>query len=242
MLHGGPVAALLARELELGTPGVGGRIGRLTVEILGPVQMERPLTLSVAPVRPGRRIALSQATAFQPDDSGVLREVARAQAWWIRTTDTAAAVHRAGSRLEVPGPQTPSLFESAVPDSWRDGFIGAMNWRVQTPIGLGGGAAIAWTHVHISLVDDEPVTDFQRAVAAADTANGIGAQLDPRDWTFINTELTVHLFDLPHGDWIGIEAESSIGPDGIGMGSAVLHSANGQFGRVAQCLIVERTP
>jgi hypothetical protein len=40
------------------------------------------------------------------------------------------------------------------------------------------------------------------------------------------------------GEWTGIEAESSIGSDGIGLSQAVVHDAHGAVGRIAQSLLV----
>ena len=62
--------------------------------------------------------------------------------------------------------------------------------------------------------------------------------LDVREFTFLNTDLTVHLHRAPVGPWTGIAAETSIGPDGVGTCSAVLHDSHGAFGRSAQILMV----
>ena len=79
---------------------------------------------------------------------------------------------------------------------------------------------------------------LQAAFAVIDSANGVGSPLDVRDWTFLSTDLTVHLHRTPVGPWTGIVAETSIGPDGVGTCSAVLHDSYGAFGRSAQILLV----
>jgi len=233
------VGALLTRAVERLDGDAAGRLGRITVEILGPVLRSEPVTVVAGVERPGRKIALREATLAQAGPDGRPRDVARARAWWVRERDTAAAVHRPGPVLRLPEPTAPSLFEASVPSSWRTGFIGSMQWRVVTPIGPGDTPAVAWSRMGVDLVEGEAISDAQRAVATADTANGIGARLDTRDWSFVNTELTVHLFDRPDAEWIGVEAESAIGPHGIGTGSALLHGERGPFGRVTQCLLVE---
>ena len=77
-------------------------------------------------------------------------------------------------------------------------------------------------------------------MAIADVANGVGARLDARQWTYLNTDLTVHLFDPPTGPWIGLQAETSIGHDGIAMSSAVIHTSAGPVGRLAQNVLIQR--
>src|SRR5687768_3926901 len=55
--HAGPVSALLGRAFERHDPGPGGRVGRVTVEILAPVPVA-PLRVTTRVVRPGKRVAL----------------------------------------------------------------------------------------------------------------------------------------------------------------------------------------
>lgn len=76
-------------------------------------------------------------------------------------------------------------------------------------------------------------------MAIADTANGVGARLDPGVFTFLNCDLIVSLHTPPAGDWFGLAAETSVGPDGIAMSSAVLHDQAGPIGRVSQTVLVE---
>ena len=60
------------------------------------------------------------------------------------------------------------------------------------------------------------MTQLERLFAVADDANGIGTKLDIGKWTFMNTDLVVHVHRIPDGEWIGIRAETNYGPDGIG--------------------------
>jgi hypothetical protein len=83
-MHGGPVAALLATLLTdaIRPNSATQRLARLSVDFLGPLTLG-DLTVSVEVPRPGRRIALAQATLH---DGG--RSVAVARGWFI---DAAAA-------------------------------------------------------------------------------------------------------------------------------------------------------
>jgi hypothetical protein len=79
-----------------------------------------------------------------------------------------------------------------------------------------------------------------RAVVAADFCNGTSAALDFREWTFINADLTVSFAREPSGEWILLDAESWIGPDGAGLATARLADAHGYFGRAVQSLVIEK--
>jgi hypothetical protein len=71
-----------------------------------------------------------------------------------------------------------------------------------------------------------------------DTANGVSVRARPLEVLFPNTDLTVHLFRQPVGDWLGLETEVSFGARGLGLTSSVLHDQHGPIGRSAQTLTV----
>jgi hypothetical protein len=100
------------------------------------------------------------------------------------------------------------------------------------------GPAAAWARQRVALVDGEEPDGLQRLMAVADSGNGLSNRLDIQRWMFINTELTVHLLREPEGEWIGLDAETAIGPTGLGIASSVLHDQVGQVGRGAQELLV----
>jgi hypothetical protein len=50
----------------------------------------------------------------------------------------------------------------------------------------------------------------------------------------------VSLAREPVGEWILLDAESWIGPDGSGLAMARLADASGYFGRATQSLVVEK--
>jgi hypothetical protein len=105
--------------------------------------------------------------------------------------------------------------------------------------GVRGPGAI-WYRVERPLVAGAGVSQAMRAVVAADFCNGTSAALDFRQWTFINADLTVNFARAPVGEWILLDAESWIGPDGAGLAMARLADVSGYFGRVVQSLVVEK--
>src|SRR5699024_1226535 len=66
MQHGGPPAALLARAVGRVRPGEDMPIGRLTIDMVGPVPQGRIRTEAEI-VRPGRRIELVEARLWAND-------------------------------------------------------------------------------------------------------------------------------------------------------------------------------
>ena len=46
----------------------------------------------------------------------------------------------------------------------------------------------------------------------------------------MNTDLVVHVHRVPEGEWIGIRAETSYGPDGIGTTFGTLFDESGAVG------------
>ena len=88
------------------------------------------------------------------------------------------------------------------------------------------------------LVESEEPTPLQRLAVVADSANGAAAPLDVRDWLFVNTDLTVHLHRAPVGEWMAVDAATTVGATGVGTVAGVLFDERGQVGRSAQSLVV----
>jgi len=91
------------------------------------------------------------------------------------------------------------------------------------------------------IAGEEP-SPLQRALAAADFGNGISAALDWSGWAFINPDLTLYLEREPIGSWVGLDATTRVGPDGIAVAESVLHDERGRVGRAVQALLLEPRP
>ena len=66
------------------------------------------------------------------------------------------------------------------------------------------------------MAGEEP-SPLQRLAAAGDFGNGISATLSWDHYLFINPDLTLYAEREPDGEWIHLDAETRIAPDGIGM-------------------------
>ncbi len=222
--HGSPPLALLTKAIEERlAPGM--RIGRLTLDILGAIPVSE-LRVRVRVDRPGSRISMLSA------EMSADRPVARVTAWALATSDTRDAVTDRFPPL-VEGPTAPLALQ------WKDagGYIDSVQWRPQYD---DGASAVYWLTPLVGLVDDEPTTALQRLTMVVDSANGVGAAIDPEQFVFMNTDTAVHLHRLPTGADFGLRARGSIGPDGIGVTTAELFDRDGFIGTSAQTLLVQR--
>lgn len=236
MQHGSPPAALLVRAIERGHPRAGARLSRVTVELLGPVPMTE-CRVRTRVLRPGRNIELIRADLdAEFGAGGEIRTVATATAWRMATEDTAAAVRATDAPFDFDAPAVESGF-GYFGSIGATTFLDAVDWRwVSTPDGRVPGRAV--TRLKSCVVKGEEPSALERMFGVVDASNGIGATLDPAHWTFLNTEMTVHIHRVPRGEHLGIEAEASTGPDGIGMCAAVIHDADGPVARTAQSVLV----
>ncbi|MGE2833425.1 thioesterase family protein [Mycobacterium sp. SMC-4] len=232
--HGSPPLALLTKAIEELAAGTGLRIGRLTLDILGAIPVA-PVRVRAWVDRPGARISMMVAEMRAERSDGTWRAVARVSAWLIAPSDTRDVACARYAPL-VEGPDT------GLSHAWAGapGYLETVSWRKQaTP---DGSAAEAWMSPLVPLVDSEPTTAVQRLAMVVDSANGIGAALDPQKFVFMNTDTVVHLLRLPEGTDFGLRALGSIGPDGIGVTSAEIFDRDGFIGTCAQTLLVQRLP
>ena len=94
----------------------------------------------------------------------------------------------------------------------------------------------------IRLVPGEELSALQRLLACVDSASGVSAALDPAEWNFMNTELTVHVLRPPVGEWVCLRAETSLGPGSVGLAAAEVYDERGLVARSAQALLVQPRP
>jgi hypothetical protein len=182
------------------------RLARVTIEILGPAPLTE-LSVRARLERPGRSVELLSAELLDGT-----RVVARASAWRLATSDTTAIAANAAEPLPSPV----GVPESGWPDGWRGGYLNAMEWRWVAGDPTLPGPAAVWARPRVALVEGEKTSPLQRLFVVADSANGVSNFLDPREWWFINTELTVHIQREPEGEWIGLDATTIVGPHGRG--------------------------
>ncbi|MDY6995532.1 MAG: thioesterase family protein [Actinomycetota bacterium] len=235
--HAAPVSALLVRALQRCEPREDTRLSRVLIDLLGPVPAEGDLWVRATRERSGKQIELVVAEMLAAGPDGSPRPVARASGWRLATLDTTAVEH-------APAEPLRPLSEARGRDmkkDWDPNYVHSLDWRWLTkPLSEGPGES--WIRPEVDLVKGESMTPLERLFAVADDANGIGTKLDIRKWTFLNTDLVVHVHRLPEGEWIGIRAETSYGPDGIGTTLGTLFDERGPVGAIQQSVLVRPRP
>jgi hypothetical protein len=227
--HGGPSAALLARAIErhVGVDAI--RVARMSVVFHRPLLIDL-FRITTETTREGKKVRTVRAQLFDAQD----RLVATADATLIRTApidvETTPATN---DRLpEACPPYTFTFFNHLV------GYHTAMECRLLHGR-FGEGKMGLWMRMRFPLLDGETPSPLQRTMIAADSGNGVSVTLDLAKYTFVNPDVTVALSRQADGEWIGLDARTSFGPDGIGLADTRLLDAAGTIGRGIQTLIVE---
>ncbi len=224
--HGGPPAALLARAMRLVATDPEMMFARLTFDLLGPVPVG-PLSIEARVARPGRSVELVEASL-----SAGGREAMRAAAWRVSVTD-APEVGAGEAPPARPADETP------LPEGWNEsGYLRALEWRFARGGYDGRGPATVWTRMRFPLIPDEEPDPLTRVLVLADSGNGASAELPLDQWLFINPELTVHVHRLPEGEWICMDAHTTISSGGTGLALSTLSDERGPVARGAQSLLV----
>jgi hypothetical protein len=236
--HGGPVSALLVRALERCAQRDDTRLSRVVIDLLGGVPAEGDLWVRAKVDRGGKQIELVSAEILAPGPDGQPRPVARASGWRLQQLDTQALAHAA---TPLPRPVAEARSRNLKARTWDRNYVHSLEWLWLTePLTAGPGES--WIKPTVDLVNGESMTQLERLFAVADCANGIGSKLDITKWTFLNTDLAVHVFRIPDGEWIGIRAETSYGPDGIGTTVGTLFDEQGAVGAIQQSVLVRNRP
>ena len=231
MQHGSAPAALVVWAAEAIPTRQPMRISRVTIDLMRPVPVA-PLTLETEVLREGRKIQLCALRLRHEDVVVVGATVLK-----IRTQAVDLPPEVVEAAVELPGPEQA---REERPDFSGSPFVRGISMRAaRGRFGVPGPGAI-WYRVDWPLIESSPVSQAMRAVVAADFCNGTSAALDFRKWTFINADLTVSFARQPEGDWILLDAESWIGPDGAGLAVARLADQRGYFGRAVQSLVIEK--
>jgi len=232
--HGGPPAALAARAMEDHEPDPLQRLARVSVDILRPVPVGK-LTLSTRTVRAGRRISLVEVLM---EANG--QEVLIARGWRIERP--AGEVPEVPDQAAAPGPIPAPDANSGIPPSLfrRDpgGYLASIEWRFLPPRPGVTGARAAWTRPLLPLLHGEDPSPMSRALLVADSGSGVSAALPSSGFLFINVDLTVVLPRDPQGEWLLLEASTTIGKDGTGLAVTRLADQLGACGMGMQTLLV----
>lgn len=230
--HGGPPAALLAHALERLVDPEAFRVARAIFQFLRPIPIA-PVRVEASIERDGKKVKALRARMLDADG----RELVTADATVVRRADVGVERTRGSAPLAPPPAScAPFSFPFFVASA---GYQTAMEARLVDGV-WGSGRLSLWMRMVVPLLPGASPSALERVVIVADSGNGLGVALDTAAYTFVNPELTVHLSAELEGEWVGLDAETTFGPDGIGLAATRIFDAAGALGRGAQALIVER--
>ncbi len=227
--HAGPPAALLGYAIEHRTGArTDMRVARIAYQIARPVPIA-PITVTTRVVRAGRGTEVVAA-----DLAADGRILMSAEALLIRVADAAAP--RVALPLTVTPPE--EVESTLTPFRFAVGYHTAMETRYAVGSFAVPGPARVWFRMRCLLVAGAPIDPLSRVLTAADSGNGVSHVLDIGTHIFTNPDLTVHLVRYPVGEWVCLDAVTTIEPDGIGLADTQLSDAGGPIGRGSQSLYV----
>lgn len=227
--HMAPASGIIAAELEQFEPRDDVRIGRISYDIFGLIAAGE-FAIVTRIVRPGKTIELLESELVANGRTCIV-----ARAWRMCVSDSSEVGGL--EDLAVQQPDALPVWDGM--EHWPGGFIDSIEARAVE--GHRAGKGIVWINTPKDMVEGQPTSEFVHLMGLVDTANGIvprqGSQIS---WAYPNLDLQVHLYRLPTGRWLGIEAVQQFGDDGIGLTSAVLHDVQGPFGRSEQILTLRK--
>lgn len=231
--HAGPPSALLGRALE-NIIGEGFRFVRINIEIPRPVPVAR-LSVSARLDRSGRSVRY--ASAELKDESGVLLMQATGVA--IREAHVELPAQQNHDDRVVNLPEASADFEFPFFHPGMDGYHLAMEKKQADGVFLTGKCAV-WMRMKLQLVEGETPSPLQRVLAAADSGSGVSMALDPKDYTFLNPDLTIYLRKYPAGEWVCLDGVTVPDSFGIGLATTHLRDEQGLIGEGLQSLLINR--
>lgn len=231
-LHGGAVAALLAGQLAMPD----WTLARLTVELLAPVPLA-PLTLDIRESSGGNRVQRQEAAL-----SCQGRTVALGRSLTIRQSELQLPPEALAHSTPFDPAAAPKL------DRPRSHAAAVVGWdyfdstsaavKVMPVPGVAG--VHQWIRLLLPVVEGTPIRGVELAAVAADYAQlAAGQRLPYRDWTFVNSEVTLHLSREPVGQWVAIHSDAVVQSTGAGFNVAEIYDSCGRVGQSASAIVVE---
>ncbi len=227
--HGGPPSALLINALRTFPSTNNLKISRITFEFFSGVPCA-DCHIKVEQIRPGKKIELLRG---QYNSGG--RTYMLAHAWRMETLEGITEPVVDDFPLpEIPGPQEQKTFPGVEYFPYGE----ALEWRFTHGSYDRLGPATVWTRSRIPLIEGEELNGLESLILMIDSANGVSAELDIRKWTFVPVDMTLGLYRVPQGSWVGMSASTLIGSTGVGQTSAIAFDQYGCCGKTLQTLFI----
>jgi hypothetical protein len=231
--HAGPPTALVCRAVEQAALAHGlTHLSRLTANLIRPVPVGE-LVIEVMTDYVGRN-----AGHFSAHLMAGSKEVGRFTALVQREVQvdlpSALPGHPLPQMVPPPGVCAAQSFPFA---GQHTGYADLVETRAAHGQLFNGPCAI-WFRLRHPLLEGEAPSAYQRVAVAADSGNGISAVLDFQKYSFVNSDLSIHLLRQPVGEWVCLDARTHLGDNGCGMAESALYDMLGLVGRSVQSLAV----
>jgi len=102
------------------------------------------------------------------------------------------------------------------------------------------GPSTVWVRLAVPVVPGEQPTSLERVAGACDFGNGVSSLFDFQNYLFINPDLSVFMNRPAVGEWVCLEARTTLGTPGVGLAQCALWDVGGPLGTSVQNLLVER--
>jgi len=225
--NGMAVAGLLmhlAEQVEAPVPMLP---AHATIDILRPVPYG-PLRTRAVVTREGKKMQMVESHLL-----GDGEVVARARVLRVREIESPS----------LPAPNPYPLPEHC-PDKafFRDGHpLGRLvETRQILDAKAGDSKGAVWSRFIAELAPGTPIGGVVQAAIISDYGNGLSRLTNPREWSFANMDISLHLVRRPVGEWLLVEADGLLQGRGVGLSNMMLADREGQFGRAHQSLFIDK--
>lgn len=235
VLHGGSATGLLGHAIEALVPP-GYVVTRVTMDLMRPVP-KAPMTVHSQVARDGARLKVIEVEVRHNG-----KPVCRASAALVKTQHVTLPDYAPVPHAPPPGPDGLVAVDiQAMLDSKGLPIPQGLHSRVEVrarEMWMERGRNMSWLRLPFTVMQGEPLTPFTRVCTACDLGNGV-AQLNIGNGVgMINADVTLALYRLPEGEWIGFESEAQVQPTGTGIVHSTLYDARGSIGYVVQSVMV----
>lgn len=235
---GGAVLGLLGHLIEDLPSLAPMSLSRLTVDLIRPVPVGRPLAVVSRIVRDGKKIQVTDMAVTCDDVEHVVARALR-----LRDEDVTDARGMPQPSTDAnpitimpgpddcdglpDGPHTPPFLRSSV-ELRRTSSPVAENWGI-------------WMRPRIPVVAGEAIRATSRVTLPMDTVNLIGSRFDVRRASAINADVSAHVTRLPTDEWVLLTGNSWFGHEvGHGISVASMADSTGVFGVTSTSQLLQR--
>jgi len=220
ILHGGPVAALLAYAVERERSDAELLPARLSVDLFRAVP-RAPLELRTRVLRDGKRLKVVEILL---EAAGIA--VSSAVGLLLRkSAEPDLGLAQAAGHLDPPEAMPPMRVPS-------EELSHATSLEIRggvRPV-TGQPSRGLWVRMPYPVVAGVELTPFTRTAAASDWTNPVG-NYGPAGINFINADITLFLFREPEGEWLGLEPTARHSRDGVALSDCTVLDRTGPAGR-----------